>query len=85
VLTGFYDHKEEKLVKHIEEVEQQKNRSESPFGQLAVKFLFVANYKETLTFSIQNNWQNITGRFPVYTESIASMSYPTVSPPPKNC
>ncbi len=85
ILTGFFDSKEEKLVKHIGDIEQQKNKSGSPLNQLAVKFLFLPNYKESSPFSIQNNWQIIVSQFPVYTESISTMSYPTVAPPPKYC
>ena len=85
VFTGFFDSKEEKLVKHINEIEQQKNKSGSPLNQLAVKFLFLPNYKESSTFSIQNNWQIIVSNFPLYTESISTMSYPAVAPPPKYC
>lgn len=85
VLTGFYDHKEDNLVKHIKDLSQQKNNSRGPADQLAVKFLFCANYKESITFSIQNNWQIIACKFPVYAEAVSSMSYPAVAPPPKYC
>lgn len=85
LLTGFFDDKEEKLVKHIGDIEQQKSKSGSPLNQLAVKFLFLPNYKETATFPIQNNWQIIVSQFPEYTESTSTMSYPAVAPPPKYC
>ena len=85
VLTGFFDSKEEKLVKHIGDIEQQKSKSGSPLNQLAVKFLFLPNYKEITPFSIQNNWQIIVSEFPVYAENISTMSYPAVAPPPKYC
>lgn len=85
VLTGFYDHKEDNLVKHIKDLSQQKNNSSGPADQLVVKFLFCANYKEPITFSIQNNWQIIARKFPVFTEAVSSMSYPAVAPPPKYC
>jgi hypothetical protein len=85
VFTGFYDYKEEKLVKHLDELEQQKSKSGSPLNQLTVKFLFFPNYKEHITFSIQNNWQIIVNRYPVYSECIFNMVYPAVIPPPKYC
>lgn len=85
VLTGFYDHKEDNLVKHIKDLSQQKNNSSGPADQLVVKFSFCANYKEPITFSIQNNWQIIARKFPVFTEAVSSMSYPAVAPPPKYC
>ena len=84
-LTGFFDSKEEKLVKHIGEIQQQKDKSGNPLNQLAVKFLFLPNYKEFTTFSIQNNWQIIVSHFRVYTESLSTMTYPAIAPPPKYC
>jgi hypothetical protein len=83
-LTGFFDHREDKLVKHINTVEQQKNNSNSLLNQFAFNFLFLPNYKETITFSVQNNWQLIASRFPFYTESLSSMAYPAIAPPPKH-
>jgi hypothetical protein len=85
IFTGFFDSKEDKLVNHIREMEQQKNDSGSPLNQLAVKFLFLPNYKESAVVLIQNNWQFIEKQFPVYAESTSAMSYPSVAPPPKNC
>lgn len=85
VLTGFFDSKEVKIVNHIVDIEQQKSKSGSPINQLVVKFLFLPNYKESTTFSIQNNWQIIVSQFPVYTESLSIMPYPAVAPPPKYC
>lgn len=85
VFTGFYDHKEDNLVKHIKGLNQQKNDSNGPANRLAVKFLFCPTYKEPITFSIQNNWQIIARKFPVYAEVISHMTYPTIAPPPKYC
>ena len=85
VLTGFYDNKEDHLVKHIKNVNQQKNDTNGLANQLAVKFLFCPNYKESITFSIQNNWQIVVRKFPVYSDVISNMTYPTIAPPPKYC
>jgi hypothetical protein len=85
LLTGFFDNKEESIVKHIKDTEQQKNDSGSPLHQLSIKFLFLANYKEFTAFSIQNNWHFITAQFPVYAEAISNMAYPAIAPPPKFC
>lgn len=84
-LTGFFDHKEDRIVKHLQNTGQQKNNSHSLLNQLTFNFIFLANYKETTTFSIQNNWQLIANQFPIYTETLSSMVYPTVAPPPKYC
>jgi hypothetical protein len=85
IFTGFYDSKEDKLVKHIDDVEKQKNKTGSPLDKLAIKFLTLPSYKENLEFSIQNHWRVITSRFPQYTESIPGIAYPAEVPPPKYC
>lgn len=83
--TGFFDSKEEKLVTHIREMQRQKTESGNPLNQIAIKCLFLPNYKESAVILIQNNWQFITKQFPVYSESTTVMSYPAVAPPPKHC
>ena len=86
VLTGFYDHKEDKLVKHIKDFNEQKNDTSSPINQLTVKFLFYPKYNEVNSFSLQNNsWQIITRQFPVYTENLTELTYPVPAQPPKYC
>lgn len=85
VLKGFYDQKEHNLIKQLDEIEQQKSKSGSPLSQLAVKFLLIPSYNEPNTFSIQNNWQAVVSRFPVYTESLSDIVYPAIAPPPKYC
>ena len=39
-LTGFFDHKEDKLVKRIVELARHKNKSGNPFNNLVIPFLF---------------------------------------------
>jgi hypothetical protein len=84
-LTGFFDHKEDRIVKHLQNNEQQKNNSSSLLNQFVFNFIFLPNYKETTTLSIQNNWQFIASQFRVYTESLSCMAYPAIAPPPKYC
>ena len=83
--TGFYDYKETKLIKYINEVEHKKNKNENPISQSAVTFLLLANFKECTSFLIQTNWQTIIQHFGTYSERIASRAYPAVYPPPKFC
>ncbi|MFM6926174.1 MAG: hypothetical protein ACKOU7_11780 [Ferruginibacter sp.] len=85
IFTGFFDSKEDKLANHIRKIEQQKNDSGNPLNQVAVKFLFLPNYKESAVVLTENNWQFIKKQFPVYAESTAIMPYPAVAPPPKYC
>jgi hypothetical protein len=84
-LTGFFDSKEDNIVKNLQNTEQQKNNSHSLLNQLTFNFLFLPNYKETTTFLIQNNWQLIASSFQSYAETVTSMAYPTILPPPKCC
>lgn len=82
VFNGFFDSKEDKLVKLGKAAEQQKNKSQN---QQLAKFLFLPNFKEPVSFIVQNNWQTVLSQFPKYTESIADISFPIASPPPKYC
>ncbi|MGB4842985.1 MAG: hypothetical protein WBP16_00825 [Ferruginibacter sp.] len=83
MLTGFYDHKEDKLVKHIKDLIHKKNDSDNSTSRMAVKFLFYPKFKEVNIISVQNSWQLISKQFPVYEELISSLSYPVPAPPPK--
>ena len=84
-LTGFYDQKEDKLVKEIKGFVQQKEDSGSKANYLVVKFLFSPKYNDVSIFTIENNWQLIKRQFPVYAEINIEASYPTAAPPPKAC
>lgn len=83
--TGFYDSKEDKLVRHIWDIHHQKKDSGNPLDYLTIKFLFYPKYNHTNNFLIQNNWQMIASQYPVYSETISLLSYPIVAPPPKYC
>ena len=85
ILTGFYDNKEDKLIKDTGDLINKKNDSGSSSNQLALKFLIYPKYNQLITFSIQNNWQTIVRQFPVYSEVISNIAYPTIAPPPKYC
>ncbi len=85
ILTGFYDNKEDKLVKSISDLVEKKQESNSPLNDLAITFLIYPKHNQITTFSFQNNWQIISCQFPVYAEVIFSMSYPATAPPPKYC
>ena len=85
ILTGFYDNKEDKLVKDTGDLVNKKNDSGSSSNQLALKFLFYPKYNQLITFSIQNNWHLVARQFPVYSEVISKMTYPAPTQPPKYC
>jgi hypothetical protein len=86
VLTGFYDNKEDKLVKNLKEIIHEKNESGSPASQLFLKFSFAAVYNnETDSFTLQDTWQIINRQFSEYAALIYDLSYPAPTPPPKSC
>jgi hypothetical protein len=85
VFTGFFDSKEDKLVRHARLIQQQKTKSDNPINQSVAKFLFLPIFKEPTGFTIQNNWFFIFNVFPKYMESLSSIPYPTIAPPPKYC
>lgn len=85
ILTGFFDHKEEKIVSHIKALLHQKDKPIDPFGSAMVKFLMLPLYHETPAFSFHDSWQIIASQFLNYTELIHSISYDAVSPPPRHC
>jgi hypothetical protein len=85
LLTGFYDHKEEKMVKHMNDLLHQKHKPAHPYSHATVKFLMFALYHEAAGFSIGDSWQIVSHRFLNYTELISSITYDAATPPPKDC
>ena len=85
VLTGFYDHKEDSLVKHIRNIVHQRGNSRTSTNFLIIKFLFYPKYNEASVFSIESNWRSIVRDFPEYTELLTGNPYPAPTPPPKHC
>lgn len=85
-LTGFYDHKENKLVKSLKEFINKKNESGNTASQLFLKFSFTPVYNnETDSFTLQDTWQIINRQFSEYAALICDLSYPAPTPPPKSC
>jgi hypothetical protein len=82
-LTGFYDHKEDNLVKHIKELGEQKQDSNRPVNNLTVAFLLLLQFKGPEIFPIQSSWKHVSCQFPEYAETLINHSYPAPSPPPK--
>lgn len=85
LLTGFYDHKEDSLVKHIRNIVHQRSNSGTSTNFLLVKFLFYPKYTGAGVFSIENNWLTVVRDFPEYTEILTGDPYPAPTPPPKRC
>ncbi len=82
-LTGFFDHKEDRIVNHLKNTEQQKNNSTSPLNQSTIKFLFSATYTNQQAITCHEScWKFITQQYYSYTEMItAAPISPLIHPP----
>lgn len=69
-LTGFFDHKEDKLVQQIVKLALQKNKSGNPFNQPAIKLLFFPAYVIQHETNAELNWKNISQPYYQYDELI---------------
>jgi hypothetical protein len=69
-LTGFFDHKEDKLVQQIVNLALQKNQSGSPLSQPAIKFLFFPAYAIQHEINAGLNWKYISQPYHQYDEVI---------------
>lgn len=59
-LTGFFDHKEDKLVQHIVKLAKQKEQSNSPFSESAIKFIFFPTYTSPAQLTNEVCWKFIS-------------------------
>ena len=84
-LTGFFDSREDKLVQNIKDLVHQKNRSEGPFSELALKFLLVPVYSEPTSFSLHESWQIVDRQFSTYSEVVVTGFGPATIHPPEYC
>lgn len=84
-LTGFFDDKEDNLVKHMKDFYQDKSRPGNSFAIIAVKFLFTPVYNEPCNLFIENPWHIIPSGFSAYTEVILTGFSPDFTPPPEHC
>ena len=84
-LTGFFDSKEDNLVQNIKDLVHQKNRSDGPFSELALKFLLSPLYSEPTFFSLQDSWRIVARQFSTYTEVAVIGFGPATTHPPEYC
>lgn len=81
-LTGFFDKKEDKLVKQIVKLALLENQSGNPFNKPAIKFLFFPAYVIQHEINAELNWKFISQSYHQYNEMIpvAPCSLPTHPP-----
>ena len=70
VLTGFYDNKEDKLVKEIKKLIRQKKATNSSANQLVINFLSPIIYFSQIEITYNSNWHFITSQYPSFDEML---------------
>lgn len=81
-LLGFFDHKEDKLVQQIVQLEKQKSKSDNPWSASAIKFLFFPVYITQHEISFEASWKLLFQQYYSFNEMIAvSPGYPFIHPP----
>ncbi|HQW82917.1 MAG TPA: hypothetical protein PK987_00565 [Ferruginibacter sp.] len=83
--TGFYDLKEDKLVKKLIGLIEQNDDASNLVNQVLITFVFYPKNNEVNIITIQNSWEIIKHQFPVFSEVITRLVYPAPAPPPKFC
>jgi cell division protein YceG involved in septum cleavage len=83
LLTGFYDLHEDKLVKQIKKLMQQKNGSNNPLNQSVVKYFFFPIFTNQSNIDFEQHWKLTSSAFYSYTEDISEIYTPSFSPPPE--
>ena len=68
-LTGFFDHKEDKLVQQIVKLALQKNQSGNP-GQHAIKFLFFSAFACQHEITSEICWKLVSQQYHQFDEMI---------------
>lgn len=83
LLTGHYDHKEDKLVNGIRKIFQQNKESDSPLNQTVVKFLFFPTYCNHAEISCGINCHFISTQYYSFDELLPAPPCLSFTQPPK--
>jgi len=81
-LLGFFDHKEDALVKQIVDL-NRRNPTKSPFSTAAIKFLFYPVYINQPQPAEGESWKLITKRFYLFDEVIPASPGQALFHPPE--
>lgn len=82
-LTGYYDHKEDKLVNHIKKIFQQNKDSNFPIDLMASKFLFFPIYSNNTEINYLLSWHAISNQFYSFAEKLPPAPNMPITQPPK--
>ncbi|MEO6251845.1 MAG: hypothetical protein ABIO79_00955 [Ferruginibacter sp.] len=83
LLTGFYDNKEDDLVKKIKILIRQKKESNNSANQLAINFLSTIIYFSQAEITYNVTWHFISGHYRSFDECLTTEPIPTPTQPPK--
>ena len=84
LLTGFFDDKEDELMKHVKELTEQKDKSKSPFSQQVLKLLLSPAYTNHSEITYDLNWKIISQQYYPFTEIIPAAASHCLTPPPRS-
>ncbi|MGB5006131.1 MAG: hypothetical protein WBO39_04290 [Ferruginibacter sp.] len=84
-LTGFFDHKEDKLVQHIIKLAAKRNQSGSPLSQTAITCIFFPVFASTAEITAADvYWKLIPKHYYIYDEMLpAAPADVPIHPPGK--
>lgn len=69
-LTGFFDHKEDKLVQQIVKLAMQKNKSDHPLNQQVIEFLFFQAFIIQHDLCSDISWKSVSRQYHRFDEWI---------------
>jgi hypothetical protein len=84
VLTGFYDNKEDNLVKEIKKLIRQKKATNSSANQLAINFLFPFICFSQTESTYNSTWHFISSQYHSFDEPLPAAPVATLIHPPKS-
>ncbi len=83
LFTGYYDHKEDKLVNRLKQFFKLKTGSENQADLTAFKYIFFPTYSPQPAIAIGINWKITSTAFYTYQEQLSTCSSPVFIPPPQ--
>jgi hypothetical protein len=82
-LLGFFDHKEDELVKQIVDLARKQPNSKSPFSTAAIKFLFYPVYISQSQLPKGECWTLVSKRFYLFYDAVQTLPGQALFHPPQ--
>ncbi len=84
VLTGFYDNKEDKLVKEIKKLIRQKKANNSSANQLVINFLSPIICFSYTEITYNSTWRFISNQYHLFDEHLTAAPIAVLLHPPQS-